>query len=327
MHPVDRSIIATLAFAQPLGWPLTLMDIHERLVPAVRLGAKVGPRPRVVEIVRRLTTLTHGGTIIAQLGMYALADADSQVFAGRVDREKQCAQKWRRMRRYAWWLQAVPYVRALCASGSLALGNTGPDSDWDVLVIGRTGRLYTARAFLLIATRLMGRLRTKRDSVAPDKFCFNHYLTTEGLDIQHRSLYVAHALAMLIPLHDPDGWLERLRQVNRWTADWVPQSVGSVTVRREVRRSTLLQILRRLAERILDSRLGDHLEARLAAWQMSRIQAEPVTHERGGRVTADSREIEFHPRSAETAVLEAYNRTLTRHGLAAYAARDSGLTK
>lgn len=326
MTALRRSIIATLGFSGAFGWPLTLADIHERLVPSPRLGGKPDPRPTFAEILTRLDALIAEGIVSSAMGMYALADGDAQAFTSRVEREKWCVQKWRRMRRYAWWLQGIPYVRALVASGSLALGNTGPDSDWDVLVIAQSGRLYTARTFLLAAARLMHRLRTKRDSVAPDKFCFNHYLTTDSLEINHRSLYVAHALSMLASIHDPEVILQQIRQVNRWTVDWVPATAGGVTARRTVQYSGGLRLLRRLIEHILNSRFGDWLEARLVTWQQARILREPATHERGGRIIANEHALEFHPRSAEIGVLAFYNQVLSRHGLAAHHASDSGLT-
>lgn len=315
MHDSDGPIVATLAFAGALRWPLTLMEIHERV------------RMPVAEVMRRLDKLVAASTVSAGLGMYALAPVDEQTFQNRVNREKECVQKWRRALRYASVLQAVPYVRALLASGSLALGNTGPDSDWDAFVIAREGRLYTARAFLLIAAKLMGRLRVKQDTVAPDKFCFNHYITTDGLDIAHRSLYVAHALSVLVPIHDPDDLLGRLRQANRWTTERIPHTAGSVFVRRAVVPSHMLDFVRRALERVLDTRAGDWLETRLARWQKDRIAREPATHEPGGRVLATDRQLEFHPRSAEATVLDAYNRTLAHHGLSELAEQDSGLTR
>jgi hypothetical protein len=56
-----------------------------------------------------------------------------------------------------------------------------------------------------------------------------------------------------------------------------------------------------------------------------RIHREPATHEKGGRIVADDRELEFHPHSFEAVALSRYNAALTRLGLGQYAERDSGL--
>jgi hypothetical protein len=326
MKSLERPIVATLAYYGAFQWPLTLTELHERLVPGTRLDEHRASRPNLHELAEVTETLVAAGTIRTALGMYGPADMNEEVFTGRVAREKEQAQKWRRVRRYAWWLQGVPYVRALLGSGSLALGNTGPDSDWDVFVIARRGRLYTARAFLLATAFLMRRLRTKRDSVAPDKFCFNHYVTTDGLAIRHRSLFTAHAICWLVPLHDPYGYLGRLRQANTWIHDFVPGDSGTLFVRRQMPRSRLLGAMHRMAEAILNTMPGDWLERGLRRWQRGRIMHEPITHERGGRVIADDRELEFHPHSAERLVLDRYNAALAGLGVKRRET-DSGLTK
>jgi len=212
------------------------------------------------------------------------------------------------------------------ASGSLALGNTGPQSDWDVTVIAQAGRLYTARLGLLIVAKVLGRLRTKHDRTAPDKFCFNHYLTTDGMVMRHRSLYTAHGLAVLIPLHDPMDLLERLWRENDWMAQFISVPKDAETVRREIAISRPLSVVRWCAERVLDTPMGDILERGVRAWMRRRIARTSATHESGGRVVADDQELEFHPRSFEAIALARYNAALDRIGLGAYAEADSGLT-
>jgi len=57
-----------------------------------------------------------------------------------------------------------------------------------------------------------------------------------------------------------------------------------------------------------------------------RIEADPATHAAGGRVVADEQELEFHPRSQEVSVLDAYNRTAAQLLGDIPREADSGLT-
>jgi len=326
VNDLDRSIIATLSYYGAMSWPLTAMEVHERLIPAARLGGGRG-RPSAAEVFMRLGVLCGRGDIAGRDGMYSLTGTPENTWASRVDREKETAQKWRRLRRAAWWLQAVPYVRALLASGSLASGMAGPESDWDVFTVAHAGRLYTARTFLLAAAFCMGRLRTKHHAIAPDRFCFNHYVTTDGLPLRHRGIFLAHALALLVPIHDPDGYLTRLRQANGWTAEFITSGGPGTFVRREVPRSRVLGGIRRILEILLNTPAGAFAERALRTWQQQRIAREPATHARGGRIVADDRELEFHPHSFERTVLDRYNRSVARIGPAGYAERDSGLAR
>ncbi len=326
MDGADRSILATLAYAAASDWPLTLAEVAERLIPSARVGA-ASAVPSLGDIAGRLDVLARAGTVKARGGLFAHADVSDTAFARRVACEKESVRKWRLMRSRARWLTAVPYIRALFASGSLAQGNTGPDSDWDVFVVAQAGRLYTARLFLVAATWSMGRLRTKHHATAPDRFCFNHYVTTDGLAIGHCSLYTAHGIASLVPVYDPQRMLGQFRAANEWITEYVSATSGGAFIGREVRESGILATARKMLEIMLDTPLGARIEHAARWWQQRRIAREPATSAPGGRVVADERELEFHPRSFEAVALARYNTLLTRAGLGSFAEHDSGLTK
>lgn len=315
MDVVDQDIMKALAYAGAFRWPLTLVELSGRL------GRPIG------ETASRMDALVAAGSVCQAHGLYALAGVAEDSLWARVGQQKECAQKWTRMLRRAWWLQAVPYVRALFASGSLALGNVDPDSDWDLFVIARARRLYTARAGLLFAAWLMGRLRTKRMRVAPDRFCFNHLIASDSLAIRHRSIFVARVLVELVPLYDPHHFLPRLWDANHWISDFTVLAHREAFVRRSIVPSRVLGVFRWSLESILNTFVGTLLERGLRAWMQRRIAREPATHAPGGRVVADERELEFHPRSFEATVIARYNASLMRLGLGRYVESDSGLTR
>ncbi|MEK7637906.1 MAG: hypothetical protein AAB375_00560 [Patescibacteria group bacterium] len=326
MEALDRSILATLAYYGALRRPLTPVETYERLIPSERLGVPA-LRPTLGAIVSRLDALVADTTVVTEYGLYALADTPAEFGALFVQRQKESARKYQRLLKYAWWLQAVPYVRALATSGSLALASTGKESDWDMFVVAHAGRLYTARTSLLLATLMMGRLRTKRMRSAPDTFCFNHYITTDGLALRHRSIFTAHAMAWLIPVFDTNNILRKLWQANQWICDYSAQAGGTEFVRRSVTHSRVLNAARRTLEFFLNTFIGAAIERVFRVWMQRRINRNPVTRERGGRIVADARELEFHPHSFEAVALARYHTTLTRYGLGRYLERDSGLTK
>jgi hypothetical protein len=195
-----------------------------------------------------------------------------------------------------------------------------------VFAVVQARRLYMARLGLLLAARMQGRLRTKRMRSAPDHFCFNHIITTDGLAIWHRSLFMAHSLAWMIPFYDPYAYAPRLREANGWVAGYVAECGNVFSERRMLHGSRVLTVVRHIAELILNTPLGDALEYLIRRWMQRRIAQEPLTYERGGRIVADTRELEFHPRSFEAVALTRYNASLGRLGLGQYAEHDSGLT-
>lgn len=325
MEASEHSLLATLAYYGALRRPLSLVELYSRLIPSRRLGQEE-PRPPLGHLASRLEAYVTEGTVRVEQGLYVLDKAEDRFGVHYIQRQKESTQKYQRMVNYAWWLQAVPYVRTLAASGSLALGSTSSQSDWDMFVIAQAGRLYTARAGLLCTAWLMGRLRTKRMSVAPDTFCFNHYITTDGLALRHRSMFTAHATAWLVPVFDTQGFLQKLRQANQWICDYTMLAGDVLFVRRSVSYSRVLNGVRRLLEIFLNTPAGSVIERGLRSWMQRRINREPATTARGGRIVADDRELEFHPHSFEVVALARYNATLTRLGLGRYLEHDSGLT-
>lgn len=320
-NPLEQSILVTLAYYNALRWPLTALEVLQRRVPTQHNESSV----KIGSIIDALDTLAGRGAIAAHSGLYWIGSLNADGVANRVTRESLSADVWPQVLRSAWWLQAVPMVRMIAGSGSLAMGSSGASSDWDVFVVVEKGRLYTARFGLLVVAFLMGRLRTKSMRTAPRRFCFNHIITTDGLSLKHRSVFTAHVIAWLVPFYDPWKYASRLADANRWTREYVAETSTRAFNRRAVKSSFVLSGVRRLFEAILRTWIGGMLERLLRFWMQRRISADPSTNAKGGRIVANDRELEFHPRSFEGVALQRFNSTLRSLGLGAYVQYDSGL--
>src|SRR3989338_8362689 len=87
-------------------------------------------------------------------------------------------KKWRKFLRRTWLFKYIPFVDFALAAGSMALGNVSPESDFDVIIGARPGRVFTTRFFCVVAFGVFGWRRTKlnhRESAA-DKICLNHFV-------------------------------------------------------------------------------------------------------------------------------------------------------
>ncbi|MEK7117168.1 MAG: hypothetical protein AAB861_00140, partial [Patescibacteria group bacterium] len=241
MHDLRNSILATIVYYDILDFPLTLFEVHKFLINPARLAGAFGvaqdrlSRIPVAEpitlgqIDEELQALVKLGTIRTKNGFYFLPPVDNAIewrypqglYNLRIEREKIAAQKWKKFLRIAKWFQAVPYLRAILASGSLAINNTDRESDFDVLSVARSGRLYTCRIFLSLVASLFGARRTRYEKSAPDKFCFNHYITDGDLNIKHESLYNAQTYANLKPALARNGIFNRFYTANIWLNKYV----------------------------------------------------------------------------------------------------------
>ncbi|MBI2062607.1 MAG: hypothetical protein HYT64_02875, partial [Candidatus Yanofskybacteria bacterium] len=221
-------IIATLAYYDILDFPLTLLEVNKYLInprrfcsPRSDLGVIRSDLKITTGQVREgLGSLISIGAIGSENGFYFLPGRGA-LRELRIEREKIAAQKWKKFLSIAKWFGAVPYLRGIFASGSLAINNTGRESDFDVLTVAKSGRLYTCRIFLSLAASLFRARRTRSDLVAPDKFCFNHYITDGNLNIKHESLYNAQAYVNLKPVTAENNLVEKFYIANNWLGKYI----------------------------------------------------------------------------------------------------------
>lgn len=324
---IEDAILATLAYYDGLDYPLSAFELYRYLINPGRLKPYIESLEAITpkDVYEAIEELLGRGAIMQENGFYFLKGR-AGLSALRLEREKISAQKWRRCLNRAYWLQIVPWIRGMFVSGSLALGTTSSESDFDVLVLVKSGRLYLARLFLSGIASLIGARRTRYETVAPDKFCFNHYLTTSTLNIKHESLYNAQTYAHLAPMAISPALTGRFFADNLWINKFVYNfTPHQQTIRRTVRPSGFLKGITQTVEFIGQGRIGDILESWSRRYQQKRIAANPATRAPGGRVIYTDSELEFHPHSFERVILNHYNETTRQLGVSMNPEPDSGL--
>src|SRR3989344_3085215 len=269
MTYLRNSILATLVYYDILDFPLTLIEVHKYLINPGRLSRLsfgVGDID-LANIRRELNKLTNPGLISEKNGFYFLAGRKG-LYDVRMERQKISDQKWKKFLRLIKWLTFIPYVRGYLACGSTALGNATQNSDFDVFVICSGRRLYTCRFFLWFVSSLLRVRRKPSERVAPDKFCFNHYITESDMFLKYQSLYTAQLYSNLKPVFISAGLYEKFYSSNLWINNYLynfkPQKDF---VRRSIKPIFLFSIIARVGEAVLNSALGNMLESILKKYQ------------------------------------------------------------
>jgi hypothetical protein len=324
---LQNSILATLVYYDGFEYPLTAFELYRYLINPQRLQANIESLDSISlkDIEEAIDELLDRKLIAQEHGFYYLKNRTG-LASLRLEREKISAQKWRRCLNRAYWLQLVPWFQGMFISGSLALGRVSPESDFDILVLVKPGRLYSARLALSLVASMLGARRTRFETVASDKFCFNHYLTTDALQIKHESLYNAQTYAHLVPmLISPDlggKFFSANLWINKYLYNFTPHQQ---TIRRTVRPSSFLKGIAKISEFVFQGSIGDMTERLARSFQQKRIWANPITHAPGGRVVYTDTELEFHPHSFEKVILNHYNTTTRQLGISLINEPDSGL--
>ena len=121
-------------------------------------------------------------------------------------------KKWRKFLRLARWFKYIPFGELVFGTGSMAVGNVKEDSDFDVLVRARRGRIFTVRFISKVLFRALGAARKPRHTRAEqkNKICLSHFFTDEvsdpGLPYDEERA-VLHLY--LVPLLGPKAEMEK----------------------------------------------------------------------------------------------------------------------
>ena len=209
-----QAILATLAYSDHFGFPLTLPELQTRLIQF--------PVTHPI-LTRSLSALIQSGSIFFTRGYYHLPGR-AKLVAQRLSRAKLSAPLIARAHNLAASLSVVPGVLAIYLTGSLAMQNTPGDADIDLMIITQPGHLWTTRLLLTPYTHLHGLRRTPHSINNSGKLCLNLYLSPSSfcLPPPKRSLYSAYELIQAVPLYDPHNTHSALLAANPWVKSYLP---------------------------------------------------------------------------------------------------------
>lgn len=314
---LEHSILSTIVFYDIFGLPLTGFEICKYLI---RQPPTPNPQPQI-ELSDILEALEKSDFLKEKigetLGFYFLA-GKAHLAEDRIEKQKLADLKWKKLGKMIFWLRGFPFVKMAMVTGSLAFGNVKPESDFDILIFAKAGRIWTVRFLTTLFFWLLGLRRSEKNT--RDKICLNHYLADDALEVKSRNLYEAQAYARFLPvLENEEGFYRKFCAANGWIGDWlvfwpekfIKAGAGNMAGQRKVKAWGLLSFKSRLAEKALAGKIGDRLERALKKIQRRHIERHPLKDKAGGRIVAEDRELEFHPELHSEKVLEEYEARLT----------------
>jgi hypothetical protein len=208
-------------------------------------------------------------------------------------------KKWQKFLSRIWLFKFIPFVDFVLAAGSLATGNIREDSDFDVIVGARQGRIFTVRAFCILAFGFFGWRRKnyrsyktyKTNRTYSDKFCFNHFVTPAAYRLSEpHNEYWKKLYSSLVPVFGSPEMIQKFFEANE---DWITNKTNEPYKTNGTYRFNKFH---RPGELILSGRFGDWLERKLKAIQIRRIEKSLKT-DLGykPRIIYNDNELEFHP--------------------------------
>ncbi len=239
---LSQAVFETLLYSDVFDFPLKACEIHRYLS---------GTRGTYDDVCRVLDSDPR----FVKEGEYFTLQGRREIVELRKRREHRSQKLLPYARIYGQIIGALPFVRMVALTGSLAVQNVSNDEDFDYMLVTRPGRLWTARAFVL----LFGRFTR----LAGHTLCPNVIVAENALEWNRHDLYSARDLCQMVPLAGRDVY-QSVMQANHWAMEFLPNAYEEkMYVPLEKKRGRIFQ---RVIETLLKGRWG----ARFERWEMNR---------------------------------------------------------
>ncbi|MBM2820975.1 MAG: hypothetical protein HW405_735 [Candidatus Berkelbacteria bacterium] len=283
MNNIENSILKTLAFDDIFDRPLLLDEIWRFLykTPASKLQVFMG-----IKTLLKKEKIQKATSEKSQNIYYYLAGKEKIVqkyFQNFVISQKH-------LKKVSWIINILrksPFIKNISVINSLSFNTSNVDSDIDILIVAKKGKLWTARAITILLLEIMGQNKNKWYKAG--KFCVGFAFDETRLNLTKirfkKDIYFTHWLANLIPVYD-QGIYKNLIEKNSWIKEELPN-----WEEKEVKiENSKLGIL----EKLLTGKFGKSLENWLAKIQINRILKDPENHRKGASVIADESMMKLH---------------------------------
>jgi len=302
----EQAIYDTIRYWSLFDMPVTVTQIWRALVQAEKDG-RLASLADIQQLLKSSRWLKE--KIDTQWGYYFLKNKKN-IVERRLVRHRTSQAKWVILRKIVQVLQYLPFIRMIATTGSLSISNPNQDSDLDVLIVVKSGRLWIARLCLLFVTQLMGHRRKYWDQRAPDKICLNHYVTDESLEIapEIRSIYTAMLYSHLVLLTGPEMYKQFMHANKQWLNQFlsIPEVPDLLSVH-AVKSYALGRGIQRVLEFFLSEPWAHSIE-KSAEYFQRRLIARHSKPGRAGRIAVSDSELAFHPDSKAGWVVEEFGR-------------------
>jgi hypothetical protein len=305
-YQLNKNILATITYYDVLDMPLSTFEIWKHLIAQRSSQQGSGQPCKLSQVFKLLASGALAGKIEEKNGFYFL-HGRADLITRRIRTEKISVSKLKRMKRLARMLAYVPYARMLGATGSLAMKNGERDSDWDIFVVLRSGKIWTGRTLLTGFLHMIGKRRHKNK--IQDRVCLNYFVTEDNLEICTKDLFSANEYSFFIPLLNfPLFQIFELK--NRWIrehrSNFMPTTLPSLWT---LETSEPARYAQKTLEKFFDFL---NVEQWLSPWQKEKISRNPKTQIKGSMIEASDQALIFLPSPQGPRVFEKFKERLSR---------------
>lgn len=200
---------------------------------------------------------------------------------------------WRRVKRYGFVFRLVPFIRMVGVCNSLAFGRVDSESDIDLFVVARRGRLFIVRTLLMLFFQILG-VRLHGNKVA-GRFCLSFLVDDSALNLEPIALkgdvYLAYWLKKMVIVADDGLMSAQFSANNLWIQSYFEERIVSLE-----RADFAVKFGRKegVFAKLLSGKFGVFLETFLMKWQIGRAKSKAAKLPSNEGVIISEHMLKFH---------------------------------
>ncbi len=224
MTDLEKSIIKTLAFFDIFDYPMTELEIWKWLY-------KPGHKIDLSEIRHSLSNSKELKEHISlKEGFYCLKGKE-QAYLRRKQNNNFAERKFAKAILITKIFRFIPFIRMVAVCNTLAYSNAREESDIDLFIISKKGKIWLARFFSILLVKFL-KIRPKEDK-KKDTICLSFFVDESDLDIQsvmigEKDIYFPYWIQQLMPIYDPDGLYKKFMTANSWYKEYLPNAYNNI---------------------------------------------------------------------------------------------------
>jgi hypothetical protein len=204
---------------------------------------------------------------------------------------------WGRVEKYVPLLGMLPFIRMVAVCNNLAFGSLKEDSDIDLFIVAKKGRLFLVRSMVTFLFQILG-VRRHADKVA-GRFCLSFFVDDSSVAFESIALkndiYLAYWIKTLRPIVEENGFSSVFLNFNRWAGLYFDDDASfTIDTSRIVESGPLKRLVRSVLTFLFDSKFGDFVESRLAGWQITRALKKKAGTGEKSSIVVSRHMLKFH---------------------------------
>jgi hypothetical protein len=248
----ELAVLRSVIYASLFDYPLTLDQLHASLVGVRADAGTIASWWRDSELLQ---------AAIERRDDWYFPAGRGDLIATRARREAVSRALLDRDRRILALVRAMPFVRMVALSGSLAHLNAEGSADLDLFVITAPHRVWSVTVATLVLSKLLGSRK---------RVCMNYVISERAMSIEPRDLFSANQIIHLRPVSGHAVFAHFVKS-NAFVRQIYPNFELPAAARQPAKRRVTERLLSlgiaHIAERAARWLYGWHLTRRAATWQ------------------------------------------------------------